>query len=48
MYKFDSEAMIKELEELYGVEDLPLDYEEYENYIEAYEQITERELKGDM
>ena len=48
MYKFDSEAMIKGLEELYGAEDLPLDYEEYENYIETYEQITERELKGDM
>ena len=48
MYKFDSDSFIKGLEELYGGEDLPLDYEEYENCIETYEQITERELKGDM
>ena len=46
MFKFDSEAMIKGLEELYGVEDLPLDYEEYEDYIEEYERMTERDLRG--
>ena len=46
MSKFDSEAFIKEMEEMYGVEDLPLDYEEYENYIEEYEKQTERDLRG--
>ena len=30
MYKFDSEAMIKELEEIYGVDESLLDYEEFE------------------
>ena len=48
MSKFDSEAFIKEMEEMYGVEDLPLDYEEYENYIEEYEKQTERDLRGGM
>ena len=48
MTKFDSEAFIKEMEEIYGVEDLPLDYEEYENYIEEYEKQTERDLRGGM
>ena len=48
MLKFDSEAMIKGLEELYGVEDLPLDYEEYEDYIEEYKRMTERDLKNDI
>lgn len=47
MYKFDSEAMIKELEEIYGVEDTPIDYEEFEEYIE-YKKITERDLRGGM
>ena len=47
MYKFDSEAMIKELEEIYGVDDTPIDYEEFEEYIE-YEKITERDLRGGM
>lgn len=46
MLKFDSEAFIKELESLEGVEETPLDYEEYEQ--EEYEKITERDLKGDM
>jgi hypothetical protein len=46
MYKFDSEAMIKELELIYGVDDVPMDYEEFENYMEEHEQITERELRG--
>ena len=48
MYKFDSDSFIKEMEEIYGVEDLPLDYEEYENYIEEYEKQTERGLRGGM
>ena len=48
MYKFDSQSFIKEMEEIYGVEDLPLDYEDYEDYMETYEQITERDLKNDL
>ena len=49
MYKFDSEAFIKEMEELNkGVEETPLDYEEFENYIEEYEKQTERDLRGGM
>ena len=47
-YQFDSEGFIKEMEEMYGIEDLPLDYEEYENYIEEYEKQTERDLRGGM
>ena len=43
--KFDSEAFIKEMESLPGVEDTPMDYEEYEEY---QEQISERELRGGM
>ena len=48
MLRFNSDEFIKEMEEIYGVEDLPLDYEEYENYIEEYEKQTERDLKGDL
>ena len=48
MYKFDSDSFIRGLEEIYGVEDLPLDYEEHENYIEEYEKQTERDLRGGM
>ena len=48
MYKFDSDNFIKEMEEIYGIEELPLDYEEYENYIEEYEKQTERDLRGGM
>ena len=43
--KFDSEAFIKEMESIPGVEDTPMDYEEYEEY---QEQISERELRGGM
>ena len=44
---FDSEAFIREMEEIDGVEDAPMDYEEYEKwYGECYEQITERGLRG--
>ena len=46
MLRFNSDEFIKEMEEIYGVEDLPLDYEEYENYIEEYEKQTERDLRG--
>jgi hypothetical protein len=48
MYKFDSEAMIKELEKIYGVDESILDYEDFEEFMEEHEQITERELKGDL
>ena len=48
MLRFNSDEFIKDMEEMYGVEDLPLDYEEYENYIEEYEKQTERGLKGDL
>ena len=49
MYKFDSEAVIRELEEIYGVEETPLDYEEFEIWQNnQYGEITERELKNDI
>ena len=41
--KFDSEAFIREMESINGVEDSPMDYEDYEEYCS---QITERELRG--
>lgn len=44
MLKFDSEAFIKELESLEGVEEIPLDYEDFEQ--EEYEKINERDLRG--
>ena len=48
-FKFDSEAFIREMEEINGVEDSFLDYEEYEEwYGECYEQITERGLRGGL
>jgi hypothetical protein len=47
MYKFDSEAMIKELEEIYGVDESLLDYEEFEEFME-YEEVNERDLRGGM
>lgn len=46
MLKFDSEAFIKELESLEGVEETPLDYEDFE--LEEYEKINERDLKGGL
>ena len=50
MYKFDSDAFIKEMEELGGVKEIPIDYEEYESYLffKEYEKQAERDLKGDM
>ena len=47
MYKFDSEAMIKELEEVYGVDDTPISYEDFEEFMQ-HEEMTERELRGGM
>ena len=44
MLKFDSEAFIKEMESLEGVEETPLDYEEFEQ--EEYERMNERDLRG--
>ena len=43
--KFDSEAFIKEMESIQGAEDIPMDYDDYEEY---HEQITERELRGGL
>ena len=48
MYKFDSEKMIKELKEIYGVDETPLSYEDFEEFMEEYEQMTERDLRGDL
>ena len=48
MLRFNSDEFIKEMEEIYGVEELPLDCEDYKDYMEAYEQITERDLKNDL
>ena len=42
---FDSEAFIKEMESIQGVEDSPMDYDDYEEY---YLGITERELRGGL
>ena len=44
MLKFDSEAFIMEMENLEGVEETPLDYEDFEQ--EEYEKMNERDLKG--
>ena len=41
-------AKIKEMEENYGVDESPLDYEEFESWYEEYQQETERGLKGDL
>ena len=46
MLKFDSETFIKEMESLEGVEETPLDYEDFE--LEEYERMNERELRGGM
>ena len=44
-YCFDSEVWIKEMESIQGIEDSPLDYEDYEEY---YQEISERELRGGL
>lgn len=48
MYKFDSEAFIKEMESLEGVEEAPLDYEDFESWYEEHQQETERGLRGGL
>ena len=48
MLKFDSEAFIKEMESIEGVEETPLDYEDFEASLIWGESETERSLKGDM
>ena len=48
MLKFDSETFIKEMEELEGVEETPLDYEEFESWYEEHQQETERGLRGGL
>ena len=48
MLKFDSEAFIKEMEQLEGAEETPLDFEEFESWYKEYQQETERGLKGDL
>ena len=45
MYKFDSEAMIKELEEIYGVDETPINYEDFEEFMQ-HEDMTERDLRN--
>lgn len=46
MYKFDSDSFIKEMESLEGVEETPLDYEDFEQ--EECERMNERDLKGGL
>ena len=49
MLKFDPEQIIKELEEIYGVDESLLDYEEFEEFMEEYyEEMNERDLRGGM
>ena len=47
MLRFNSDEFIKEMEELEGVEETPLDYEEFESWYEN-ELQTERDLKNDL
>jgi hypothetical protein len=47
MYKFDAEQIIKELEEIYGVDESLLDYEEFEEFMQ-HEEMNERDLKNDL
>ena len=47
MLKFDPEQIIKELEEIYGVDDTPISYEEFEEFMQ-YEEMNERDLKNDL
>ena len=46
MYKFDSDSFIAEMESLEGVEETPLDYEDFESWYEEHQQETERGLRG--
>ena len=47
MLKFNSDEFIKEMESLDGVEETPLDFEEFESWYEN-ELQTERDLKNDL
>ena len=47
MYKIDVESIIKGLEDMYGV-DIQENEFDYDFDIEEHEQITERNLKGDL
>ena len=46
LYDEDIDSLIKEMESLEGVEETPLDYEEFE--LEEYERMNERDLKGGL
>jgi hypothetical protein len=48
MFRFNSDEFIKEMESLDGVEETPLDFEEFESWYEEYQQETERGLRGGM
>ena len=48
MLKFDSDSFIKEMESLEGVEETPLEYEEFESWYEEHQQETERGLRGGL
>ena len=49
MLKFDSYSFIKEMESLESVEETPLDYEEFEIWLNnQHEEMTERDLKNDL
>jgi hypothetical protein len=47
VYKFDSESFIKGLEDMYGI-DIQENEFDYDFDIEEHEQITERDLRGDL
>ena len=44
MFKFDSEAFIKEMESLESVEEAPLDYEEFEIWLNINVKCAELRL----
>ena len=49
MLRFNSDEFIKEMEELNkGVEEAPLDYEEFESWYEEHQKETERGLRGGL
>ena len=48
MLKFDSEAFIKEMESLDGVEETPLDFEEFESWYEEYQKQVDESLKNEQ
>ena len=49
MLKFDSYSFIKEMESLESVEEAPLDYEEFEIWLNnQHAEMTERDLRGGL